>query len=82
MDFGSFKKLDVLPDEVFGLQDGMMRLVVKLRQGAERPAYLPLRAQAGPQIFTTEIAADQLPRLEDDPAILSFKAATRLNRID
>lgn len=82
VDFGSFKKLEGFPEKPGQVDGGTLKLIVKLREGAQRPAYLPLFAQAGPRIFTTEIASDQLGRLEEDPAILTFETTKTLNRID
>ena len=41
--------------------------LVKLHKGGTLPSYVSARAEIGTDMFTAEIRAGDLPRLEDDP---------------
>jgi hypothetical protein len=80
IDFSSLKKVEGLP--AFSQQprhasnglvrDGRVAVLVKLRQGEQRPSYLTPRAVFGPELFSAELDAEQLSRLDADPAIESI----------
>lgn len=56
-------------------------VLVKLRSGAERPAYLSPRAEITPDMFSVEMAAEELVRLEADPAVESISLSKRLPKL-
>ena len=74
IDLKSLKKMETAePSVQASPPDSAARLVVlvKLAKGAEKPDYLSPRAEIGPGIFSAEIEAGELERLESDPAIES-----------
>ena len=84
MDFGSLKKIEGVPglSQARGAKTGPLAVIVKLREGAEQPAYLQARATFGPRMFTTEIQPEQLEQLENDPAVESVSQQKPLNGIE
>jgi hypothetical protein len=84
VDFSSFKKIEGAPDlaRSADAKTGSLAVIVKLREGAEQPAYLQARATFGPRMFTTEIRLEQLEQLENDPAVESVSQQKPLNRIE
>jgi hypothetical protein len=56
--------------------------IVKLHEGAERPAYVPVRSTMSSQFFTTEVSMADLRRLETDPAVESVALSRPLPIIE
>jgi hypothetical protein len=85
IDFGSLKKMEGLPALAharIGNVKGRLLVVVKLRKGAEPPPYVLPRAEFGADILSAEIALEDLPRLEDDPAVESYSPSRALPGIE
>ena len=84
MDLKSLKKLESMPASagVSRGDDERLLVLIKLREGAARPGYISPRAEMGPQIFSAEINAGQLARIESDPAIESVSVSRRLPLIE
>ena len=84
VDLKSLKKLESLPASLCEPRSDDDRLVVlvKLRTGANQPSYLTPRAHMGPQIFSAEISAGDLPRMESDSSIESVSVTRRLPLIE
>lgn len=81
IDFKSLKKLESLPASALAEprgDDDRLVVLVKLREGATRPSYILPRANIGPEIFSAEIRASELPRIESDPTIESVSISQRL----
>lgn len=79
-DLRSLKKLDfsAAPAPVSG---DRVVVLVKLRDGAERPDYIAARADISPGLFSAELPVEVLKRLEDDPAVESVALSRRLPTI-
>lgn len=58
--------------------DEKMVVLVKLRRGFARPSYLVPRGQISAALFSTEIPASALQRIESDPAVESIAIAKSL----
>jgi hypothetical protein len=84
VDFSSFKKVEGArrPGKSGAAKTGPVAVIVKLKEGAEQPAYLQARAKFGPRMFTAEIQAEQLERLENDPAVESVSPQKPLSGIE
>ena len=85
MDFKSFKKLESLPASALAKprsSDERLVVLVKLRKGATRPSYIAPRAHMGPELFSAEIHAGELARIESDPAIESVSVSQQLPLIE
>jgi hypothetical protein len=84
VDLKSLKKLEPMPASsgVSRADNERLLVLVKLREGAARPAYISPRAEMGPQIFSAEITAGQLASIESDPAIESVSISQRLPLIE
>jgi len=81
VDFKSLKKLESLPASALAQprgDDDRLVVLVKLRKGATKPSYISPRAHMGPQIFSAEIRASELARIESDPTIESVSISQRL----
>ena len=83
IDLHSLTKLENVPGSV-QTQDPAARVVVlvRLHPGAERPAYIAPRAQIAPDLFSAEIPAGDLKRIENDPAVASMALSRTLPMID
>lgn len=79
-DIKSLRKLEF---SVAPLPQGNERVLVlvKLRSGAKCPPYLSPRAQITPEMFSVEMAAQELVRLEADPAVESVSLSKRLPKL-
>jgi hypothetical protein len=83
IDLTSLRKLEGAPASAAAAPlEGIVRVLIKLREGFAHPAYLKPRAHYGPSIFSADIPAEQLPRLESDGAIETVSLSQRLDRID
>lgn len=85
VDLKSLKNLEALPASSLAEprgDDDRLLVVVKLRAGGRAPAYVSPRAQMGPQIFSAEIRAGELPRITSDPAVESVSVSRKLPLID
>ncbi|CAL8980771.1 hypothetical protein GJ689_23825 [Rhodoplanes serenus] len=85
IDLKSLSKLESLPASATAkphADDDPLVVMVKLRKGSNRPAYLSPRAEFGPSLFSAEIKAETLTRLEADPAVESVSLSRRLPGID
>jgi hypothetical protein len=81
MDFKFLKKLESLPPSALAKarnSDERLLVLVKLRKGASRPLYIVPRAQLGPEMFSSEILARDLERIESDPAVESVSVSQAL----
>jgi hypothetical protein len=79
IDYKALKKLETLPASAQAMRDDERLLVlVKLRKDGRRPVGISARAEIGPQIFSAEIAAGELKRLETDPDVESVSISRRL----
>ena len=81
MDYKSLKKLETPPPSAQSKPKGDEELVlvlVKLRKGAARPAYISPRSEITEQLFSAEIRAGDLARLDADPAVESVSISRQL----
>jgi hypothetical protein len=81
----SLRKVESGPLSRRGLvRDANERVVVlvKLRSGAERPLYIPVRQILSGQFFSSEIPFGDLPLLEADPAVESVALSRTLPVIE
>jgi len=81
IDFKSLKKLETPQPSVLGrpLNSGERVVVlVKLHAGATRPAFGTPRTQIAPQIFSAEINAGELQKLQADPSVESMSLSQTL----
>jgi len=53
-------------------------VLIKLHPGAAPPTYIEPRGQISDQLFSSEILAADLPRLEADPAVESISLSRKL----
>jgi len=81
IDFKSLKKLESLPASVqaepHGDEDRLV-VLIKVRQGADHPSYIVPRAKMGPDIFSAEIRAGDLSRIESDPAVETVSVSRQI----
>ncbi len=85
IDVKTLKKLEPLPAAVGAeslSDDSRLVVLVKLRKGARPPSYLAARARMGDQIFSAEISARDLARVEADPSVESVSVSRKLQLID
>ena len=85
VDLKSLKKLEALPPAAMAGapgDDDRFMVLVKLREGAKQPAYILSRAKMGAKIFTGEILAKDLMRIDSDPDIVSVSLSRPLPLID
>ncbi len=85
VDLKSLKKLESLPASALSeprSDSDRLVVLVKLREGAHQPSYISPRAHMGPQIFSAEICAGDLQRMESDPSIESVSVTQRLPLIE
>jgi hypothetical protein len=84
IDLKSLKKLESLPASA-QVQDRneheRLVVLIKLRLGASRPSFVAARSDISAQIFSAEIAASDLQRLEADPAVESVSLSRALPTI-
>lgn len=59
-------------------EEERMVVLVKLRQGSARPGYLVPRSEISAALFSTEVPASTLQRIETDPAVESVSISSRL----
>jgi hypothetical protein len=81
IDFKSLQKLETPQPSVLGKPlDAGARVVVlvKLRDGAKRPAFVTPRTLIAPQIFSAEISAGELHQLQSDPGVESMSLSQAL----
>lgn len=81
IDFKSLRKLETpSPSAALKGATGSDRVVVvvKMREGATRPAYVTERSRISSQLFTAEMTAADLPRLEAEPDVESVALSTQL----
>lgn len=83
-DFSAFKKIEGAPAIGAAAPNALGRIdvLVKLHKGAARPSYVEPRAEFGTEMFSADVSPDQLPRLNDDPAVASVSLSKPLSRID
>ena len=83
IDLKSLKKLESLPASCTDPDDGATLLVlVKLRAGAPCPDYVTLRAEVSACMFSAEINAGMLPKLEADAAVESVAVSRVLPGVE
>ncbi|RTM14480.1 MAG: hypothetical protein E6R08_07610 [Nevskiaceae bacterium] len=86
MDFKSLKKLESLPPgKAAGLprsDTDKVEVLVKLREGARRPAFVTPRTQITGQIFSAEIPFRDVARLQDDPSVESMSISQKMPYIE
>lgn len=74
IDLKKLRKLESLPASEFvrsRQEDERLVVLVKLRAGSARPEYVAPRGRISDRIFSVEIRAGELRRLEADPAVES-----------
>jgi len=74
VNLASLRKLETVPaSELANGRSDKDRVVVlvRLHKGASRPEYVAARAEISPEIFSAEMPAGDLRRLEHDPAVAS-----------
>jgi hypothetical protein len=71
IDLKSLRKLESLPTAQVADGDAPLLVLVKLRDGAACPDYVTLRAGVSACMFSAEITAATLCRLEADDAVES-----------
>lgn len=74
IDLHNLKKLESLPASIQSQYDDHMRVLVlvKLRDGASCPDYVVVRGSMSDCLFSAEITAEDLWRLEADEAVVSI----------
>lgn len=80
-DFKSLQKLETPSPSVSakGMDAGArLVVVVKTKEGAQMPSYVNVRSKISAQIFSGEMTAVDLPRLQADPSIESVALSQRL----
>jgi hypothetical protein len=84
VDFSRFTKMAVQPVEGKALPSSgrLVSVLVQLKEGAISPPYVTPRAWFGPRIFSTAIEAEQVNRLNSDPAVQSIEPGRPLTMID
>lgn len=81
INLASLRKLETVPaSELVHARGDEEHVVVlvRLRKGATRPEYVALRAEISPEIFSAEMPAGDLRRLERDPAVESVALSREL----
>jgi len=77
-DFSRFEKLESLPPSLQGLNSaapGRVVVLVKMREGSNKPSYVDVRTDISKQIFSAEVSHAELERLERDPSVESFSVS-------
>ena len=85
INLASLRKLETLPASAQAKErEGgeLVAVLVKLRKGMDRPAYITARGEFSATLFSAEIPASDLARLEADPAVESVSLSQRLPVID
>jgi hypothetical protein len=75
IDLKLLRKLETLPASALagGWEDAdRLVVLVKIREGSCRPDYVTVRSNISQRIFSAEIQADDLRRLQADPSVESF----------
>jgi hypothetical protein len=84
IDLSKLRKLETPSASVQSRQpsdDEKMVVLVKLRQGFARPSYLVPRGEISAAMFSTEVPASALQRIESDPAVESVSISKLLPSI-
>lgn len=85
VDLKTLKKMEPSPASAQSAQrndEEHLVVLVKLRKGWACPTYVSPRAQIGPEIFSAEVLAGDLVRLEADPAVESMSLSRTLPVIE
>lgn len=85
IDFSSLRKMEAAPGATQArppADDARVVVLVKLHSGAALPAFLTPRARIAPDMFSVEVAAGELARIEQDPAVASISLSRSLPMID
>lgn len=85
IDLKRLKKLESVPARTQAeppAEGEKMVVLVKLRKGASRPDYVSPRAHISPDMFSAEIEATDLERLEADPGVESMSLSKKLPGIE
>lgn len=85
VDFKSLRKMETVPSSVQAnprSDNERVLVLVKIRKGFVRPPYVSPRAQIGTEMFSAEIRAGDLVRLENDPAVESMSLSRPLSNIE
>lgn len=53
-------------------------VLIKLREGAHHPSYVHIRKEFSSRLYSAELRANTLKRLETDPAVESFSISRAL----
>ena len=77
IDLRSLKKLDFSAAPAPAAGERMV-VLVKLREGAARPAYLAARGEFAGNLFSAEVSAEDMAKLEADPAVESVALSRKL----
>ena len=81
MDLKSLRKLESLPASsqvASASDDERVTVLVKLRKGFARPAYISFRGEISNQIVSADIKVADLALLEADPSVESVSLAGKL----
>lgn len=85
IDFRSLKKLESLPAGSAAQtrsSTDKVEVLIKLRKGAKRPAFVIPRTQISNQIFSAEIAFGDVERLQRDPSVESMSISQKMPYIE
>lgn len=85
VDFKSLKKLETLQPGAAArsfADDERLLVILQLRNGAATPDYVTQRSEIGSGMFTAEIKAGDLPKLQSDPAVESMSISRKMPMID
>jgi hypothetical protein len=81
IDFKSLKKLESLPAGSTAQSrsgTGTVEVLVKLRKGAQRPAFVTPRTQISTDLFSAEIPFGDVERLQGDPNVESMSISQKM----
>lgn len=75
MDFSKLSKLEPNGARPHAELQGVVSVIVKVREPGYRPPRIQLRAELGPQMFTADVHAADLPVLQADPKVESVSVS-------
>jgi hypothetical protein len=80
--FSDLKKMELsgashLPRVV----EGKLALIVQLNEGCELPEYVHARCKISSLIYTANVLASDIDRLDKDPAVLSYSVARPMSSV-
>lgn len=81
IDFKSLKKLESLPAGSAAhprSSTDTVEVLVKLRKGARRPAFVTPRTQISSELFSAEVPFGDVERLQSDPNVESMSISRKM----